>query len=162
MILWKKIMVVCPVKHTKNLYSTYHFYIIMNYLKMTDSQIKDQVVEKVNENITERVLKEQISQLQKEVENSKIIIKWYKDYVWKIFASDTKQAKLVALNQSIVEYLVPIDEVRAKTENAYLHEMLAYRWYLAMSIEEFCNDYLEKLKDKNFRNEILNDMHRQD
>jgi hypothetical protein len=37
--------------------------------------------------------------------------------------------------------------------------MLVYRWHLAMSIEAFCNDYLEKLRDKKFRNEVLWEMH---
>ena len=152
-------MVVCPVKHTKNLCSTYHFYIIMNYLTMTDWKSRDQVVNEINTNITERALKEKIAELEKENQANKAILRGYKDYIWKIFANDPTQVKLIALSQAIVEHLIPIDPNKAKIDDAYRHEMLVYRGHLALSIEEFCNDYLTRLKDKKFRNEVLNDMH---
>lgn len=131
----------------------------MNYLKMTKSQEKDLMVEQVNSNITERALRERITELEKENKANKEILRWYKDYIWKIFANDPTQVKLIALSQAIVEHLIPIDPNKAKIDDAYRHEMLVYRWHLALSIEEFCNDYLTKLQDKKFRNEVLNDMH---
>ena len=159
MIPWKKTMVVCPEKHTKNSCSICLFYIIMNYQQMTDSKNRDQVANEINTSITERALKEQVAQLQKECENNKATLRGYKDYVGKIFANDPTQVKLIALSQAIVEHLIPIDSFKAQTDDAYRHEMLVYRWHLAMSIEAFCNDYLEKLRDKKFRNEVLWEMH---
>lgn len=87
------------------------------------------------------------------------MLRWYKDYVNKIFANDPTQVKLIALSQAIVEHLIPLDPVKAKTDDKYRHEMLVYRGHLAMSIEAFCNDYLQKLQDKKFRNEVLAEMH---
>ena len=120
-------MVVCPEKHTKNSCSICLFYIIMNYQQMTDSKNRDQVVNEINTSITERALKEQVAQLQKECEQNKAILRGYKDYVGKIFANDPTQVKLIALSQAIVEHLIPIDSFKAQTDNAYRHEMLVYR-----------------------------------
>ena len=126
---------------------------------MTDSKSRDQAVNEINTSITERALKEKIAELEKENRANKEILRGYKDYIWKIFANDPTQVKLIALSQAIVEHLIPIDSFKAQTDNAYRHEMLVYRWHLAMSIEAFCNDYLEKLRDKKFRNEVLWEMH---
>lgn len=125
---------------------------------MTDSKSRDQVVNEINKSITERDLKEKIVKLEEENRTNKEILRGYKDYIWKIFANDPTQVKIIALSQAIVEHLIPIDPNKAKIDGVYRHEMLVYRGHLALSIEEFCNDYLTRLKDKKFRDEILNDM----
>ena len=125
---------------------------------MTDSKKQDPQIEKVMSNVTERVMKERIKELEADLKAHKDLLKGYKDYVHKVFANDPKQVQMIMLAQQMVEVILPIDSFKAKTDNAYLHEMLMYRWHLALSIEEFCNDYIQKLSDKKFRNEILRDM----
>ena len=156
MIHWRRTTDVWPVEHTKNLCSICHFYIITNYQKMTNSQDRSQQAEKMMSNITERALREEISQLQKEIDNDKAFISWLKQYIGKIFSNDPKQVKVIALAQAIVEHVIPIDDNKAKIDEKYRYEMLTYRWHLALGIEEFCNDFVEKLSDKKFRNEMLN------
>ena len=157
MILWRKTTDVWPVRHTKNFRQHCRFYIIMN-CPMTESKKQDQQIEKVMWNVTERVMKERIKELEEDLRAHKDLLKGYKDYIHKVFANDPKQVQMIMLTQQMVEVLLPIDPFKAKTDNAYLHEMLMYRWHLALTIEEFANDYLKKLSDKKFRNEILRDM----
>lgn len=157
MIHWKKIIDVWLVKHTTNLFWHCHFYIIMNY-QMTEQKEQDLQIEKVMWSVTEKALREEIKNLENELQSVRKILRGYKDYVKKCFTNDPAQIKMIMLTQQIVEVILPIDDFKAKTNNWYLREMLMYRWHLAISIEEFVNDYLKRLNDKKFRNEVLKDI----
>jgi len=122
---------------------------------MTKSQEREQMIEKLNSNITEKELRQEIEDLKKRLQDAKIVIRWYKDYVWKAFANDPKQIKIILLTQNLAEEMIPIDKFKAATQPAYRHEMILYRWHFALTLEDFCNDYLKKLNDKKFRNDIL-------
>ena len=84
-----------------------------------------------------------------------MVIRWYKDYIWKVFANDPKQIKLILMTQNLAEVMIPIHSFKAATQPAYRNEMILYRWHFALTLEDFCNDYLKKLNDKKFRNEVL-------
>lgn len=157
MIHWRKTMDVWPVKHTKNFRLNCRFYIIMNY-QMTESKNQDQQIENVMWSVTERALREEIKNLENELDYAKKTIRGYKDYVGKVFTNDPKQIRLIMLAQQIAETCLPVDDFRAQTDNHYLHEMILIRWHFALTLEWFCNDYLEKLSDKKFRNEVLKDI----
>lgn len=125
---------------------------------MTEQKKQDPQIEKVMSSVTEKALREEIKNLENELESAKKVIRGYKDYVNKVFSNDPKQIKMIMLTQQIVETVLPIDNFKAQTKNTYLREMLMYRGHLAVAIEEFVNDYLEKLQDKKFRNEVLKDV----
>lgn len=125
---------------------------------MTEQKEQDQQIEKVMSSVTEKALREEIKNLENELESVKKVLRWYKDYVTKVFSNDPKQIKMIMLTQQIVETVLPVDNFKAQTNNSYLREMLMYRWHLAIAIEEFVKDYLNKLSDKKFRNSVLKEV----
>ena len=103
--------------------------------------------------VAERAMRERLEKAERE-------LRWYKDYVEKVFTSDPNTAKLIFTIQNLVELLMPIDGFKAQTDSRYKNEMFMFRGHFAVTLEEFCNDYLRKMQDKKFRNEVLLDVQR--
>ena len=103
--------------------------------------------------VAERAMRERLEKAERE-------LRWYKDYVGKVFSWDAKTAKIIFTVQNLVEYLMPIDAFKAQTDSKYKNEMFMFRGHFAITLEEFCNDYLRKMQDKKFRNEVLLDVQR--
>ena len=101
--------------------------------------------------VAERAMRERL-------EKAERALRGYKDYVWKVFTSDPEQAKLIITIQNLAELLMPIDGFKAQTDSRYRNEMFMFRWHFAITLEEFCNDYLRRMQDKKFRNEVLLDV----
>lgn len=121
---------------------------------MTESKGTIQAIENTPKvSLAERAMRERLEKAERE-------LRWYKDYVGKVFSWDAKTAKIIFTVQNLVEYLMPIDAFKAQTDSKYKNEMFMFRGHFAITLEEFCNDYLRKMQDKKFRNEVLLDVQR--
>lgn len=121
---------------------------------MTESKDTIQAIENTPKvSLAERAMRERLEKAERE-------LRGYKDYVGKVFSWDPKTAKIIFTIQNLVEYLMPIDAFKAQTDSRYKNEMFMFRWHFAITLEEFCNDYLKRMQDKKFRNEVLLDVQR--
>lgn len=125
---------------------------------MTDLKKKDQAGEALISNITEKAFQIENAKLRNELETTKELLRGYKDFVWKVYATDWTQVKLIFTTQNLAEIIIPIDTEKAKEDKQYREEMLRCRWHFAIALEMFCNDYVERMQDPEFRKTIQEDM----
>ena len=96
--------------------------------------------------------------LRARLEKAERQLAWAMNLIGKVYEINPERAKVLFTIQNLVEYLLPIDWFKAQTDSRYRNEMLLIRWHFSATLEEFCNDYLKKLHDKKFRNEVVMDM----